>query len=866
MNFLNLKKTFLITLVSLTSVLFGISPNRAAALYNPSLVSLTSDFNTCISEKYLSRVKHNPASGRIAIMNDEKISIYDSEFNLIGWLSDLVGYPYNLDWNSTGTLLAVQWIENGINEYGGYISIANLKIYELSTLTMIKSVKYEVQDITAPIVWSPNGERIGIVLGDEIALITYPSMEIVKISLPDLSGVVDLVWNPSNPNQFATTSLDSSLRIWDVYQVNPLRKIDFLKTDSLSSLAWKTAEPFLAVSIGREKENFVHIYHTESGNLEHILTGPIGIVNRLEWTHATLLIGFSDGIIGTWNAETGQNIKTIQAHASNVYSLSRNLDGSRIISSGLDRVIRVWDIATGTLIQTKRGFHGIFYSTSFSPDGTKVATTDHTPSFTTWSTIDGAYLNSYGNVQKGVASVSWSPDGTKIAAGGYDGKVYLWDSATQQLLSTLTVNTQQSAISSIIWKVDSSQFAVMQGKDAITFWNVANGQLIRTLSGQGSNGFFTVLWSPDGTKLATIGWDRKTLQLWDSTTGQELKKSLFSDALNVIEWNSISTQVVVGLVNKIIFLNLDLQVQDTITGYDEDSVFESLAWRNNLLLTIQDQNNEEIFLWDTDTKQVVSSVPSPSPREVKWVPAQNRFVIIEGKSICFYNNTRPDTPAIYRPTTSTFHFPTLPSVTFGNPNDHPITGDWNGDGVDTLGVFDPLAGRFQLRNSNTPGAPDLSFLYGNPGDIPLAGHWTATALHDGVGTYRNTNGTMYLFLRNQLSTGYADLTAIVGNPGDLPVVGDWNGDGVDTVGLYRPESTTFYLFNRNAPDMESEIQFTLSGGVPVAGRWTGSGGAGVGFFADGVFLLKDTPTSGAFDRTVNFGETGDLPLAGRWSP
>jgi hypothetical protein len=227
----------------------------------------------------------------------------------------------------------------------------------------------------------------------------------------------------------------------------------------------------------------------------------------------------------------------------------------------------------------------------------------------------------------------------------------------------------------------------------------------------------------------------------------------------------------------------------------------------------------------------------------------------------------PDTPAIYRPATSTFHFPTLPAVTFGNPNDHPITGDWDGDGIDTLGVFDPLQGRFQLRNSNTPGAPDLSFLYGNPGDIPLAGHWTATATHDGVGTYRNTNGTMYLFLMNQLSTGYADLTAIVGNPGDLPIVGDWNGDGVDTVGLYRPDSTTFYLFNRNAPDMQPEVIFTLSGGVPLAGRWTGSGGAaGVGFFADGVFSLKDTLESGAFDRTVNFGETGDLPLAGRWSP
>jgi WD40 repeat protein len=864
MNFLKFNKiVFVALLILMLAHKNELKDAVASGSYN--LVTQTNNSSLCLSDKYLGTVKLHPASGRIAIVNDEKVSIYDNNFNLITQFSEANLVPYEITWNPTGDLLAIHWIDVIVSELGGISRVGDLRIYDLSSLSIVKSVRYETQDIIAPIVWSPNGARIAVLLGDQIALITYPAMELIKLSQPDMYGVSGLVWNTSNPNQFATVSTDRSIRIWDITQTNPIRKISFQNNESLSGLAWKANDPYIAVGLSRDEERLIHVYHTETGLLQYVLTGHIGSVNHFDWTHPTLISGSSDGTIRIWDVGTGQSTRVINAGFDAISSVARNLDGSRIISSGADQVIRVWDIATGNLIQVKQGFHGTFYNISFSPDGTKVATTDHTSSFTTWSTVDGAYLHSYGNIPTGVASVSWSPDGSKIAAGGYDGKVYLWDSATQQLLSTFTINTQPSAVENIIWKSDSTQIAVMQGKDAITLWNVANGQIVRTLLGQGSSGFFSVLWSSDGTKLVTIGWDRKTLQLWDSTTGQELKKIIHGDRIYSIEWDVTSSQIIIGLSNKMEILNLTLQVQGAPLANSDEAPFTRLAWRNHLLLTIQ-QNGNEVILWDTDSRQVVSVRPASVPRTVKWLPTQNRFAIVQDRSICFYNNTRPDTPAIYRPSTTTFHFPTLPSVTFGNPNDHPITGDWNGDGVDTLGVFDPLAGRFQLRNSNTPGAPDLSFLYGNPGDIPLAGHWTATALHDGVGTYRNTNGTMYLFLRNQLTTGYADLTAIVGNPGDLPIVGDWNGDGVDTVGLYRPVSTTFYLFNRNAPDMEVETQFTLSGGVPIAGRWTGSGGAGVGFFADGVFSLKDTPESGAFDRTVNFGETGDLPLAGRWSP
>jgi len=58
---------------------------------------------------------------------------------------------------------------------------------------------------------------------------------------------------------------------------------------------------------------------------------------------------------------------------------------------------------------------------------------------------------------------------------------------------------------------------------------------------------------------------------------------------------------------------------------------------------------------------------------------------------------------------------------YGAPGDIPVTGDWNGDGIDTIGMY--RDGVYYLRNTNTVGVADLTFAYGAPGDIPVTGTW-----------------------------------------------------------------------------------------------------------------------------------------------
>ena len=205
---------------------------------------------------------------------------------------------------------------------------------------------------------------------------------------------------------------------------------------------------------------------------------------------------------------------------------------------------------------------------------------------------------------------------------------------------------------------------------------------------------------------------------------------------------------------------------------------------------------------------------------------------------------------------------------YGNPGDFPMMGDWDCDGVDTPGQYRQSDGFVYLRNSNTQGAANIRFFFGNPGDIPLAGDFDGDGC-DTVSIYRAPEARIYVINAlgaNDGGLGSADLSYVFGNPGDKPFVGDFDANGEDTVGLHR-DSTGFVYFRNSHTQGNANAQFFFGdpGDRLMAGDWgviDGTDTPAVFRPTNATFYFRHTNSQGNADSQFGWGSPEWLPVAG----
>ena len=219
-------------------------------------------------------------------------------------------------------------------------------------------------------------------------------------------------------------------------------------------------------------------------------------------------------------------------------------------------------------------------------------------------------------------------------------------------------------------------------------------------------------------------------------------------------------------------------------------------------------------------------------------------------------------------------------VSFGQNGDVPLSADFDGDRKMDPAVYRPSTGRWYFLTSSTHYASIQSYTWGLATDVPLAADFDGDGRADIV-IYRPSTGMWYI-LRS--STAYTqwwtrkwgiDLTA-GGGTADLPVPADYDGDGLADYAVYRPSKGVWYVllstsgfltstavkWGIDTTALPSDYVGDGSPDRPVAADYDGDGRADFAVFraASGMWYILKSSTGLQQWLTAKWGMSGDVAV------
>ena len=424
------------------------------------------------------------------------------------------------------------------------------------------------------VVFSPDGTRIATASLDRTAKVWDSS---TGQELFTLVGHQHQVWNVNfspDGTRLATASVDGTAKLWDAATGRELLTLTG-HTGFVSRVAFSPDGRYLATS---SQDRTAKIWDTKSGQEVLTLTGHTSelLYVRFSPDGTHLATNSGDGATKLWllkssegDIVSGRELFTLAGHTALVLGIDFSPDGTRLATGSFDGTAKVWDISPSRELFTLNAHTAEVFGLAFSPAGTRLATASLDGTAKMWdiSAVLNTgisrlvYSESVEEITPGAASVrelltfsghtgevysvAFSPDGRRVVTVSSDQTAKIWDTTSGQELFTLTGHNPAPqvltypGITGVAFSPDGTCLATASSDTTAKVWDistplntgVATGRELLTLRGHAAyapggaalpfQGVVDVVFSPDGTHLATAGADG-TARVWDAATGEEL--------------------------------------------------------------------------------------------------------------------------------------------------------------------------------------------------------------------------------------------------------------------------------------------------------------------------------------------------------
>lgn len=186
---------------------------------------------------------------------------------------------------------------------------------------------------------------------------------------------------------------------------------------------------------------------------------------------------------------------------------------------------------------------------------------------------------------------------------------------------------------------------------------------------------------------------------------------------------------------------------------------------------------------------------------------------------------------------------------WGIPGDIPLIGDYDGNGIDDVGLY--RGGYFHI-NYSEPNAAEVSYQFGSPTDKPLVGDFNG----DGKADLALFRGGIWYYASAQGDPNSSFTAVPFGLPTDIPVPADYDGDGTDDIAIFR-ESTGEWFIYYSQTSQYGYFVYGLPGDKPVPGDYDGDGKYDIGIYRNGVWGIR---TAAGQDIYAQWGNSTDIAI------
>ncbi|WP_017578560.1 protein kinase domain-containing protein [Nocardiopsis kunsanensis] len=205
-----------------------------------------------------------------------------------------------------------------------------------------------------------------------------------------------------------------------------------------------------------------------------VLTGHTGAVSCLEFSPDGNFIasGSADRHVLLWDLRIGRSVVSFPGHEDMVLSVSFSPDGSTLLSGSSDRSARMWR-TDGTPVAMLADYESVapmVSATAFNPARPVMATGDSDGVVRTWASDTGAEGPAFAGHHDLICDARFSADGSALVTAGWDGQVFVRDTAHYAPAAAL--RTGQARLRSVSLTRDGHMIVASGAGSPVLVWRL----------------------------------------------------------------------------------------------------------------------------------------------------------------------------------------------------------------------------------------------------------------------------------------------------------------------------------------------------------------------------------------------------------